>query len=385
MLGTAGIVTASLPGSAAAIDLKDFGGKEGQDIGPALERAVESGGGAPITIGPGEYWLGKPFVYRNRDKFLTSSRGPGIVLVGSGSQRTIIQCVAQGPAAIEVAQERPYRFTTGGRFEGFSLRGNPKALAQDGLRLSGAWNYTIADVDIVGFTGHGLSIPWREDLRWALNDVEIVAGSKVAHRRNKDGFTDDTGLTGAMRIFGPGIPAGATISRLVDGQTLEMSASATQTGTYTLEFVGNVDAFQSIVELNGCRFLGNDGWGLWGGAGIGAAVSWIQTEAAQNRTGGVFCGGNAWSLRGGSINTSEGVGLLVDRVPGGGGPLMLNVERIEFDSNTGGHVWLKQMSGASFQRCRFISHYSASTGKHRPEIGLIIGNTPVNGLAACRT
>jgi hypothetical protein len=379
MIGSAGIVTASLPTSALGVDLKDFGGREGRDIGPALNRAVEEGGGAPINIGPGEFRLETPFVYRNREKFASSSRVPGLVLIGSGSRRTIIECTAEGGAAIAVAQERPYRFTMGGRLEGFTLRGNPKAPNQDGLRLSGAWNYTISDVEVDGFTGHGLSIPWREDLRWELADVEIIAGSRLARRSAKGGFSDETGLTGGIRMFGPGISPGTTIARLVDDKTLEMSAPATESGNRALEFVGNSDAFQSIVDLNRCRLLSNRGWGLWGGAGMGAVVSWTGTEVALNGAGGVFCGGNAWNLVGGAIYSNNGVGLAVDRVVGG--PMMLNVERIEFDSNSEGHVWLKEIRTASFERCRFISHYYPVEGRHRPEIGLIIGNTPATRLA----
>jgi hypothetical protein len=114
------------------------------------------------------------------------------VLIGSGSQRTIIECTHSGEAGLEVGQEQPYRFTVGGRIEGLTLRGNPKAQKQDGLRLSGAWDYAIADVEVTGFTGNGISMPWREDLRWELDGIEITAGSKIARRLTKDGFTDGT-------------------------------------------------------------------------------------------------------------------------------------------------------------------------------------------------
>lgn len=379
MIGSTSIITAALPTAAQGVDLKDFGAREGQNIAPALSRALEAGGGAPIFIGPGEFHLDTAFVYRNRDKFESSSRAPGLILIGSGSRRTVINCTAAGEAAIEVAQERPFRFTLGGRLEGFTLNGNPRAAKQDGIRLSGAWNYTITDVEVTGFTGNGLSIPWREDLHWELKDVEIVAGSKQARRSRKGGLSDAVALHGGLRIFGEGIATGATIERMIDENTVEMSAPATQSGTRSLRFVGNVDAFQSLVEVRFCRFLANRGWGLWGGAGIAALITWEGTEAALNGTGGVFCGGNGWNIAGGAIYSNEGVGLVVDRVSGG--PTMLNVERIEFDSNKGGHVWLKEIRTASFERCRFISHYLPSERSHVPEVGFIIGNSPATRLA----
>lgn len=377
VIASGGIVAASLPFDAAGVDLKDFGAQEGKDIAPALNRALQEGGGAPIHIGPGEFRLESPFVYHNREKLGSSSRVAGLVLVGSGARRTVIECKAQGGAGIEVEQELPYRFTVGGRLEGFTLTGNPKAPNQDGLRLSGAWNYLISDVEVIGFTGHGLSLPWREDLHWELGGVEIVADSRIAKRRiDIGGFHEDMRIWGGLRIFGHGIAPGATISRLIDETTLELSAPATDSGTRTVELVGNPDAFTSIVEIHRSAFMDNDGWGLWGGAGVGATVTWVESQVARNKMGGVFCGGNGWSFFGGEIDNSDGVGLLVDRVPGGGVPVMLKVERIEFDSNTGGHVWLKEILTATFEQCRFISHYAPDRRLHRPEIGLIIGNNP---------
>jgi hypothetical protein len=378
MIGGAGIA-ASVPVRASGVDLKEFGGRPGEDIGAALSRALEQGEGAPINIGPGEFHLETPFVYRTWNRLPYSSRAPGLILIGSGSQRTIIDCMARGEAAIEIAQDSAYRFTVGGRLEGFTLRGNPKAPHQDGLRLSGAWNYTISDVEVTGFTGNGLSMPWREDLHWKLEDIEIVSGSKIARRRTKDGFSDATGLIGGLRMFGPGIAPGTAISRLVDETTLEMSVPATKSSIQTLEFVGNSDAFQSIVDLTRCRFVANEGWGLWGGAGIGADVSWFRTEVALNEAGGVFCGGSGWNLSGGAIFSNGGVGLLVDRVSSC--PMLLNVERMEFDGNSSAHVWLKEVSTATFEHCRFISHYDSSEHRHRPETGLIVGNTPATRVA----
>src|SRR5476649_48078 len=89
IIGGAGLVAASLPTAAPAVDLKDFGARPGQNIAPALAKAVQEGGGAPISIGPGEFRLDTPFTYFNRDRLKTSSRGPGLVLVGSGSHRTV--------------------------------------------------------------------------------------------------------------------------------------------------------------------------------------------------------------------------------------------------------------------------------------------------------
>ena len=46
--------------------------------------------------------------------------------------------------------------------------------------------------------------------------------------------------------------------------------------------------------------------------------------------------------------------------------LILSAECIEFDSNAGSHVWLKQIGTASFDGCRFISHYASDTKRNLP-------------------
>lgn len=373
-----GIVAASFPTLARAIDLADFGAEPGQDISAALARGLAEGDGAPLALGPGIFKLTSPLVYSSEDRLLMSSRGPGLVLIGSGQRSTVIEFTGDGAAAIQVTQRRPYRFTLGGRLEGFTLKGNPKAPQQNGIQLSGAWNYTLKNLDVVDFGGHGLSIPRRDDLRWELDDIELTAESPVLRRPVKPGFSDDSGLVGGMQIFGPGVPAGAVIARIIDETTLEMSAPASESGKRSLQFVGNPDAFESIVEIADCRFLNNRGWGVWGGAGVAATISWTRSEAALNHSGGVFCAGNGWLFQGGAIYSNTGFGLVVDRVFGG--PQILKAERVEFDSNSEAHVWLKEISTAVFERCRFLSHYFPDQKANRPEIGLIIGNDPAKRL-----
>jgi hypothetical protein len=362
-----------LPTAALAVDLKDFGAKEGDDIGPVLTRALAEAPGLPLNLGPGEYRLASRLVYINRER-PGASRAPGLVLRGAGSQRTIIRCTGAGDAGLEIGQEIPYRFSVAGHLEGFTLQGVPSAPPQDGLRLSGAWNYTLSDVWITDFSGNGVSLPWRDDLRWQLGDFETTAGSKLARRFAKGGFHEDMRIWGGVRIFGPGLEPGTTVGRIIDETTLEMSAPAKESGARTIEITGNSDAFTSIIHVSECAFSRNRGWGLHAGAGQAVIMSWLRSEADQNGTGGVFCGGNGWSFDGGSIGGNTGVGLLVDRV--GGGPLNLRVERIEFDSNVGSHVWLKEINTAKFERCRFISHFEPTTRKNRPEIGFVIGNSP---------
>jgi hypothetical protein len=373
-----GVVAASFPTVARAIDLADLGAQPGEDISAALARGLREGDGAPLALGPGVFKLASPLVYSNEDRLLKSSRAPGLVLLGSGQRSTVIEFTGDGAAAIQVTQRHPYRFTLGGRLEGFTLKGNPRAAQQDGIRLSGAWNYNLKNLDVVDFGGHGLSIPQRDDLRWELDHVELKAGSPILRRSVKPGFSDDSGLVGGMQVFGPGVPAGAVIARIIDENALQMSAPASESGEQSLQFVGNPDAFESIVEVADCRFLNNRGWGVWGGAGVAATISWTRSEAALNHSGGVFCAGNGWLFQGGAIYSNTGIGLVVDRVFGG--PQILKAERVEFDSNSEAHVWLKEISTAVFERCRFLSHYFPDQKANRPEIGLIIGNDPATRL-----
>lgn len=377
----AGSVAVSLPDAANAVDLKDFGAKPGEDISAALSLALEKSGGAPLFLGPGEYRLETPFVYHNRDHLGRQSRVSGFTLIGSGSRRTFVHCAHDGVAAMEVAQELPYRYTVGGQIHGLTLSGNPRAASQDGLRLSAVWNFVLSDVWIEGFTGNGLSIPYREDLRWRLTDVQTVAGSKIAQRTAQGGVHEEMMIWATLRIFGAGIAPGAVISRMIDHTSFEMSAPATETGTTTVELVGNTDAFQSVVSLERCFFKTNQGWGLWGGAGTAIALSWIWTEAQHNKQGGVYCGGAYWKFVGGNIAANEGVGFLVERVKGSGRPTNIAFEMLEFDYNQGGHVVLRDGGFVSFTQCRFISHYSMALQKSRPEIGLTFGDTPSVGAA----
>jgi hypothetical protein len=376
----AGAMAVSLADAANAVDLKDFGAKPGEDISEALSRALEESGGAPLFLGPGEYRLETPFVYHNRDQLGRQSRVPGFTLVGSGSRRTIIHCAHDGVAGMEVAQELPYRYTLAGRIQGLTLKGNPRAANQDGLRLSGAWNYVLSDVWIENCTGNGLSFPYREDLRWQLADVQTVAGSKIAQRTAQGGVHEEMAIWPTLRIFGAGIAPGTVISRMIDHTSFEMSAPATETGTTTIELVGNTDAFQSVVLLEACFFNDNQGWGLWGGAGIGVSLSWAWTEAQRNKLGGVYCGGGYWKFVGGNIAVNEGVGFLAERVKGSGSPSNICFEMIEFDVNQGGHVLLRDATFVSFTQCRFISHYSMELQKSRPEIGLTLGDTSAAGF-----
>lgn len=326
-----------------------------------------------LNLAAGEYRLTSRFVYINRER-PGASRAPGLFLRGAGSQRTIIRCSGAGEAGLEIGQEIPYRFSVGGRLEGFTLQGVPSAAPKDGLRLSGAWNYTLSDVWITDFSGNGVSLPWRDDLRWQLGDFETTAGSKIGRRVAKGAFHEDMRIWAGVKIFGPGLEPGTRVERIIDETTLEMSAPAMESGARTIEITGNSDAFSSIIHVSECAFSRNKGWGLHAGAGQAVVLNWQRSEADQNGTGGVFCGGNGWSFDGGSIGGNGGVGLIVDRV--GGGPLILKVERIEFDSNVGSHVWLKEINTAEFERCRFISHFEPATKRNRPEIGVVIGNSP---------
>ena len=374
-----GPIAVSLPAAAAAVDLKTFGAKEGQDVGPALTRALAEAPGMPINLGPGEYRLTSPFVYINRD-LPGATRAPGLVLVGAGSQRTFIHCNCPGEAAFEIGQEIPYRFSVGGRLEGFSLVGNSKAPPQDGLRVSGAWNYTLADVWVRGFSGNGLSLPWRHDLRWKLGDFETTAGSKIARRFAKGGFNEEMRIWKLMRIFGPGIPPDTIVDRIIDETTLEMSTPATESGPRTIEVTGNLDAFTSILHIDACAFSHNRGWGIHDGAAQAAILNWQRSEADGNAAGGVYCSGSGWKIDGGSIHGNGGIGLVLERVAGT--PLITKVERIEFDSNLGSHVWLKEAVTATFERCRFITHHDPAANRNRPEIGVVIGNTPYKHLVS---
>jgi len=374
-----GPLAVSLPAAALAVDLKDFGAKEGNDISPAITRALAEAPGRPIGLGPGEYRLASPFVYINRD-LPGASRAPGLVLSGSGSQRTFIHCTGPGEAAFEIGQEVPYRFSVGGRLEGFTLVGNRSAPPQDGLRFSGAWNYTLSDVWVRGFSGNGMSMPWRHDLRWKLGDFETTSGSTIARRFAKGGFNEDMRIWKLMRIFGSGIPPDTIVERIIDETTLEMSKPATESGPRTIEITGNLDAFSSIIHVSECAFSDNRGWGVHDGAAQAAILNWQRSEANGNGAGGVYCSGSGWKIDGGSIAVNGGVGLLVERVAGT--PLILKVERIEFDSNLGSHVWLKEAVTATFERCRFITHHDPAAGKNRPEIGVVIGNTPYKHLVS---
>jgi hypothetical protein len=377
-VGAAATAAISLP--ANAVDLAEFGGRPGEDISEALTRALVDSGGAPVYIGPGEYRLDSPFVFHNRDKLGEWSRVQGPILIGAGSRRTIIRSNNDAAAAMEVAQEAPYRFTIGGRLEGFTLRGNPRAPKQDGLKLSAAWNYQISDVWIEGFTGNGVSIPYREDLHWKVRDFETTAGSKIARRNAKGGFNEDTGVWGSLRIFGSGIPAGTTVVKMIDETSLEMSAAATETAIRTVEVVGNTDAFQSILMFTYCYFTDNHGWGIWQGSGHSMAVSWNWTEATRNKTGGVYCSGCYWKFMGGGITVNEGPGFVVERPTGSAQAQNIHFDMFEFDFNRDGHVVLRDVTAIAFDRCRFISHYSPASGRARPEIGVIVSDTPAAGF-----
>jgi hypothetical protein len=52
VIGGAGFIAASLPAGASALDLKDFGAREGQNIAPALAKALHKGMAPPSRSGP---------------------------------------------------------------------------------------------------------------------------------------------------------------------------------------------------------------------------------------------------------------------------------------------------------------------------------------------
>ena len=390
LLGRRGVLAAGVASPAVAladpVRLADFGIQEGKDIGPALQRAIDATGGAPVVIGPGRYRIETPVVVkagaRGRADDLSVSRQPGPTILGAGTKRTLIDCAVPGGAPFTIDQARPYAFTVDGRIEGMTLNGVAGVAGQDGLRVSGAWNYTFADLELLGFSGHGLHAPWREDLRWTLDGVQIEAGSRLARRTTGAGFGTASGVTGGSRVHGAGIEPGTKIVRMVDSVTIELSTPATATTTAALEFVGNSDAFQSIVSAQGCRFAHNRGWGIRGGAGIGLILSWAGCEAQLNRSGGVYCAGNAWRLSGGAIydnGIDGGCGLMVEKA--WGTPQLLEVDGIEFDSNHRTQVWLKDVRSARFTQSRFISHYYPGEKANRAPVGVTIGNPDGEGAA----
>ena len=182
----------------------------------------------------------------------------------------------------EVVQEFPYRFTIGGRLEGFTLRGNPKAPEQDGgSGYRPAWNYSLADIWVTGFSGDGLSMPWREDLKWKLDGVEITASSKIARRFAKERFYGGYGPSDVFAAFlVPESHRGLLSPAWSTSTHVRCRLRATESGIRTIEIVGNPDAFGSLVTLDRCYFMANGGWGISGRLGIGSTVSWNSTEAA---------------------------------------------------------------------------------------------------------
>ncbi len=383
-----GALAAGVAAPAAAlaepVRLADFGIREGMDIGPALQRAIDATGGAPVVVPAGRYRIETPVVVkagaRGRGDDLSVSRQPGPTIVGAGTKRTTIDCAVTGGAPFMIDQARPYAFTVDSRIEGMTLNGVAGVAGQDGIRLSGAWGCTLEDVEIVGFSGHGVSAPWREDLGWTLTGIVLEAGSTLARRAA--GLGTVTGVTAGHRVRGPGIAPDTRVARMVDYTTIELTRPADASMVSDLLFVGNSDAFQTILTTRACRFVGNRGWGIHGGAAIGLTLEWIACEAQGNRAGGLYCAGTGWRLSGGAVydnGIDGGCGLKVERV--WGSPAMLRIDNIEFDSNYGTQVWLKDAHTVAFTQTRFISHYYDDTRDIRAPAGVTLGDPGGQGAA----
>ena len=293
MVGAAAVGGASVLGD--HVDLRDFTphGDGSADDGPAIQRAIDQAAGRAVWLPPGRYLITTPIRYVGR----ADGHAPGLQLVGAGQNATIFDCQVRGAPALFIDQGRAYLFTRDGRIEGIRFAGRPDVPEQEGIRLSGAWNYRLSNLQIDGFSSHGLSSPWREDLKYPLEGLVLEQGSPTV--RSAGGLLTNSGLSGSERVSGPGISAGTVIKRILDDKTLLLSQPATESGTQTLHFVGNSDAFQSILRIEDTRIINNGDWGIWGGAAIGLTCKMSNIEVENNKAGGIYCAGMGWRIVGG--------------------------------------------------------------------------------------
>ena len=379
------LLTAAAAGGGAIlgdhIDLRDFTprGDGSADDGPAIQRAIEQAAGRAIWVPPGRYLVETPIRYVGQ----VNRHAPGLQLIGAGQGNTIFDCRVAGGPALFIDQAAPYFFTKNGRIEGIRFAGQPGTPGQEGIRVSGAWDYRLANVQIDGFSSHGISAPWRDDLTWPMEGIETEKGSPIIHSRG--GFITSGAVYSATHVSGPRIPKGTSISRIVDDKTIILSQPATETGGGTLRFVGNSDAFQSILHIEDTSIVRNGGWGIWGRAAVGLICRMWNIDVGLNKGGGIYCGGNAWRIVGGSITDNGadgGCGFMAERITGP--PEILHIEAIEFDGNYNANLWLRACSAATVYHCRFISHYQPAENAIRAPVGVVIGDPAGEALRIAR-
>lgn len=363
------------------LNVQMFGAKgDGKaDDTSAIQAAIDAAAGAELRIPAGKWLVTRTLRFRTPP----GGHGPGLKLAGDGMMSTVLDCrVLDGPA-LSVEQTEGYHFGKGGFIRDMEFRGlnASSGREQHGIVLSGAWFYRFDRVLVEGFKGHGLLVPFMSDRGFRYSDVDIVAGSNIARRPKGDfNFTVASGET----IVGDGIPPGTYVDQVPDGSVLQMTKPALRSGHVELNIFGrNPDGQTTSLFGQDCRFMGNGGWGIYGGIGVGFTLSLRDCEVGANATGGIRTDG-ILDMYGGGVgangtNDGRGIGILLDSSTNSG-THRARLEAVEIDGNRDANLWLRRVRFVRVIRCRFQAAEFDKLGVQFPRVSVRIGDS--DGSAA---
>jgi hypothetical protein len=339
----------------------------------AIQAAMDAAAGAELRIPAGTWLVSRTLHFRSP----AGRHSTGLKLVGDGMMATTIDSrVADGPL-LSIEQARAYAFGKGGLIRDIEFLGlnAPAGRNQHGIVMSGAWLYHFERLTIRSFKGHGVLVPFMTDRGFVYTDVDIVAGSKTAHRPK--GTFPHTVL-GAETILGDGIEPGTLVDRVVDDETITMTKPATQSGRVSLDIFGrNPDGQQTLLFAEDCRIIWNDGWGVYGSIGVGFSLTLRDCEVGVNKTGGIRTDGYL-EMHGGSVgvngtNDGKGIGILLESDDYSGAH-RAHIEGVEIDGNKEVNLWLRRVRFAQVVRCRFNASEWDKLGVQFPKVSIRLGD-----------
>jgi len=143
----------------SANDVRHYGaiGDGRTDASVAILEAIAATHGGPIVFPTGTFLITQSIVWSSLP---AGDHNPGLRMTGAGPGKTIFDCQVANGACIDIRQPKTFLFSKDGLISGIELRGNFAKIAnQTGLQVRGAWDYTLEDLVIRGFSGDGIRCP----------------------------------------------------------------------------------------------------------------------------------------------------------------------------------------------------------------------------------
>jgi hypothetical protein len=228
--------------------ISDFGALGTSDDSPVFQIALDAAkaDNHALSVPPGTFQLGSQLNYVTSS---TNPLTPGLILVGEGAEKTVLNSTHTGPT-LNIGTNTPYKFQRHGIIEGMSFTG-----PGTGIKLSSAYHYQLNGLQIAGKTLYGIHIPTLIGDGDACNNITI----------------DQVDIVGCKRwgLFGE-VVSGANELSFLNMRNTRIESCGTVEGAIG----GGMYWRGQQLGMSQVGFVTNNNRGLYieGGAGLGSDV-----------------------------------------------------------------------------------------------------------------